>query len=150
MKKQHILLSDSDRSELCSKLSKGVLSVRVQKRMQALQYLDMGKSYEEVSSLLSVHYVTVSCWAKEYNSLGLLFLTDKPRSGRPSKIDVVTEHKITALACTSAPEGRSRWSLRLLADKLVELEIVESISFVQVGTVLKKRTSAPSEASMVY
>lgn len=142
MSKQHINLLDSDKAELSFKLSKGVLGVRIQKRIQGLQYLDMGKSYQEVSKLLEVAYSTVSIWASNYNSYGLDFLRDKARSGRPRKIDIVTEHKITALACTSSPEGYSRWSLRLLADKLVELEIVDSISFVQVGTVLKKRTSA--------
>ena len=144
MIKPHIVLSDWDKLELSSQLSKGVLSVRVQKRIQGLQYLDMGKSYGEVSTLLSVHYVTVSSWASQYRSGGLTFLRDKARSGSPRKIDVVTEHKIIALACTSAPEGHSQWSLRLLADKLVELEIVERISYVKVGSVLKKRTSTAS------
>lgn len=150
MSKQYITLLESDKTDLSLRLQKGVMGVRIQKRILALQYLDMGKNYQEVSKLLGVTYNTVSIWAKSYNSFGLDFLEDKFRSGRPPKIDVVTEHKITALACTTAPEGYSRWSLRLLADKLVELEVVDSISFVKVGTVLKKRTSAASQTSMVY
>lgn len=56
----------------------------------------------------------------------------------PAKITGETEAKIIALACSAPPEGRTRWTLRLLSERAVELEIVDSISYVQVGRVLKK------------
>ena len=65
-------------------------------------------------------------------------MVDKPRSGRPLKYDGLSASKITALACSDAPEGYPRWSLRLLSDRIVELEILPEMSYSQVGRVLKK------------
>ena len=84
---------------------------------------------------------TVSTWARKYKQSGLDFLTDKPRPGRPTVIDGLQRAKITALACSDPPEGYERWSLRLLADKAVELELVETISYGEVRLILKKTTS---------
>lgn len=138
MKKQHIKLSQDDQEFLRGLLSKGSLKVRKQQRAQALLSLHNGKTYQEVSKSLNKSYVTVSGWAKKYNTEGLSFLDDKPRSGRPIGISGEDRAKITAIACSAPPAGHARWSLRLLADKLVELDIVESISFKQVGNILKK------------
>ncbi len=65
-------------------------------------------------------------------------LYDKPRPGTPCRISGEARAKITALACSAAPEGHARWSLRLLADKAVEFGFVESISHNAVGHILKK------------
>lgn len=138
MKKQHIKLTSSDLKNLKALLKKGTLKVSKQKRAQALLELHKGKTYVEVSDLLNMSYPTVISWAKKYNSEGLLFLDDKPRPGRPIGLSGEDRAKITALACSNPPKGYARWSLRLLSDKLVELEIVESISFKQVGNILKK------------
>jgi hypothetical protein len=67
-------------------------------------------------------------------------LTDQPRSGRPLEIDGAQRAKVTALACSDPPEGYARWSLRLLAEKVVELGYVDYISHTQVGDILKKTT----------
>lgn len=138
MKKQHVKLSETDKNYLQEKLSKGTIEVRVQKRINGLLYLDQGMSYRKVSELLRISYQTASTWAKRYKTDGLSFLQDKSRSGRPISITEVERAKITAIACSEAPEGYARWSLRLLADKVVELEIVDNISFKQVGNILKK------------
>ena len=116
-----------------------------EKRAQALLELDRGKTYEEVSTQLNVSYPTVWGWAKKYNREGLTFLDDKPRSGRPIGLSGEERAKVTALACSEPPEGYAKWSLRLLADKLVELEYVDSISFKQVGNILKKINYNPTE-----
>jgi hypothetical protein len=71
-------------------------------------------------------------------------LRDRPRSGRPARIDGTQRARITALACSTPPEGHARWSLRLLAGKLVELGYVEAISHNQVGKILKKTRSRPT------
>jgi putative transposase len=99
----------------------------------------------EVSELLNKSYPTVVGWARKYNTNGLLFLDDKPRPGRPVGLSGEDRAKVTALACSDPPEGFARWSLRLLADKLVELDYVDSISFKQVGLVLKKTNCSPTE-----
>lgn len=138
MKKQHVKLSRADRQKLEDLLSKGSLKTRVFKRATALLALDDQKTYQEVSKLLGVSYQVVSTWSKKYNTEGLASLQDKPRSGRPPQIDALQKAKITALACSEPPEGYSKWTLRLLADKLVELEYCERISHTQVGQLLKK------------
>ncbi len=149
MEKQHITLQNSDRVYLTDVLSKGTMKVRKQKRIQGLLYLAEGKSYGQVSKLLSVNYVTVSAWAKSYTESRLAFLDDRARSGRPVKFEGVDRAKVTALACSGAPQGYGQWSLRLLADRLVSLELVEEISYSTVGAILKKHHSTPPQASMV-
>jgi len=70
----------------------------------------------------------------------------RPRPSRqlhPRKLDGVQEARLVTLACSPAPKGRGRWSLRLLADKLVELEIVDDISHETVRQTLKKTNSSP-------
>jgi len=138
MKKQHVKLSRKDQSHLESLLSKGSLKVRKQKRILGLLELNRGKTYESVVELLQVTRPTVKSWSDKYKEEGLFFLNDKPRPGRPIGLSGEDRAKITAIACSDPPAGYARWSLRLLADKLVELEIVESISFKQVGNILKK------------
>ena len=145
MKKEHIKLTSSDQKSLEVLLKKGTLKVRKQKRAQALLELHKGKTYVEIAELVNMSYPTVLSWAKKYNSEGLKFLDDKPRSGRPVGLSGEERAKITALACSDPPEGYARWSLRLLSDKLVELNIVESISFKQVGNILKKMNCSLTE-----
>jgi transposase len=77
-------------------------------------------------------------WRNKYRKQGLRSLHDAPRSGRPIVIDGKQRAKITALACSQAPAGYARWSLRLLADKIVELGHCQSLSHTQVGNILKK------------
>lgn len=138
MKKHHVKLTEKDRVYLENMLSKGSLKVRVHKRILGLQMLDKGLSYQEVQNHLKTSAVTLSKWAALYKSSGLSFLNDKPRSGRPIGLSGEERAKVTALACSEAPEGYARWSLRLLSDKLVELEILEKISHTEVGRILKK------------
>jgi hypothetical protein len=69
-------------------------------------------------------------------------LKDKPRSGRPPEISGRQRAKITALACSTPPEGHARWSLRLLADRVVELGYVEHLSHNHAGKILKKTSSS--------
>jgi len=145
MKKQHIKLSEKDLGYLETLLSKGTLKVRKQKRAQALLELNKGKTYQTVSALVNVSHISLSKWAKKYQSEGLKFLDDKPRSGRPIGLSGADRAKITAVACSKPPAGYARWSLRLLADKLIELEIVDSISFKQVGNILKKMNCSLTE-----
>jgi len=92
----------------------------------------------EVAATLGVSHVTVSSWCKNYRKQGLKCLEDAPRSGRPIAIDGKQRAKITALACSDAPEGHARWNLRLLADKVIELGYCKKVSHTQVGKILKK------------
>jgi putative transposase len=138
MNKQHITLNDTDRSTLERLLSVGTLSARKFKRATALLELDRGKTLVDVAATLSVTYTTVGSWRDGYNAIGLRCLDDAPRSGRPVEIDGQARAKITALACSDAPVGHARWSLRLLAEKAVESGLCEHVSHSLVGDVLKK------------
>ena len=140
MTKQHVVLSESDKQFLEEILSKGSLKVRKQKRAMALLELHRGKTLQSVSQTLGVSYPSILSWRDAYKQSGLLFLDDKPRSGRPVEISGEQRAKITALACSDTPEGHAKWSLRLLADKAVELEFCEHISYGHVRKILKKRS----------
>jgi putative transposase len=141
-KKQHVQLSKEDREYLETLISKGKLTSKVYRRALALLELDRGKTYTEVSSTLKVSIVTLSKWAKKYREEGLQVLQDKPRSGRPIEIDGDQRAKVTALACSDPPEGYAKWTLRLLADKAVELGYCEHISHTEVAALLKKTNSS--------
>lgn len=144
MKKQHVTLSENDRPYLENLISKGSLPAKVYKRAVALLELDRGGTFTSVAQIVGVTIQTVSTWAQKYGENGLEFLTDKPRSGRPKEIDGLTCARITALACSDAPEGHSQWTLRLLAEKVVELEYIDAISHTEIGRILKKTNSSPT------
>lgn len=138
MKKQHLTLTDPDRSTLETLLSKGTLSARSFKRATALLELDRGKTLQDVAATLTVTYNAVASWRDRYKATGLSCLDDAPRSGRPTLIDGAQRAKITALATSDAPEGHARWSLRLLAEKVVEAGWCEHLSHTFAADVLKK------------
>jgi len=140
MKKQHIQLSEMDRISLKNLIRAGELSAKIYKRALALLELDRGKTYTAVAETVQVNPITVSIWGKKYREQGLGLLTDQPRVGRPSEIDGAQRAQVTALACSEPPTGPARWSLRLLAEKVVELGYVEHISHSEVGNILKKTT----------
>lgn len=143
MKKQHVQLSDTHRTEIQDLLAKGSLPASTYKRALALLELDRGRTFTEVAQIVGVTVQTVSIWAGKYKETGLDCLRDKPRPGRPPVYDGLKRAKVTALACSDPPEGYQRWSLRLLADKAVELKLVDAISYGEVRLILKKTNSNP-------
>jgi transposase len=138
MKKQHLKLTEADERYLTEYLSKGQVQARIVRRATALLHLNQGATIQAAADILKVEHWTVSIWRNNYVESGLDFLQDKPRSGRPVGIDGEQRAKITALACSETPAGRAKWSLRLLAEKIVELGFCEEISHTQVGKILKK------------
>ena len=142
MKSATLTLTASDASYLKGLLAKGSLKAKVFKRATALLELNRGKSFVAVAETLGVCYQSVSHWCAAYNKEGLHMLQDKPRSGRPVEIDGKQRAKITALACSEAHKGHSRWSLQLLADKVVELGYCEHLSRDYARVILKKTNSS--------
>jgi transposase len=138
MKKQHLTLTEADRTTLESLRAKGTLAAKTFKRATALLELDRGKTLMAVAETLDVDASTVAAWRNGYRRTGLPCLDDRPRPGRPLRIDGVQRAKITALACSDAPEGHSQWNLRLLAEKVVEAGFCDTISHTMVAKVLKK------------
>jgi transposase len=105
MKKQHVQLSEADRTYLEVLISKGELSAKMYRRALGLMELDRGQSYSAVSKVLKVTIPTLSGWAAKYQENGLEVLHDQPRSGRPIEIAGDQRAKITALACSEPPQG---------------------------------------------
>jgi len=101
---------------------------------------DEGYSDARISESLKVSKSTVARIRKKYCQEGLQsVLEEKPRSGAPPKLDGRAKAEIVTIACSKPPEGRSRWTLRLLADKVVELNVADTISHTTVYRILKKR-----------
>ncbi|MCH2042573.1 MAG: helix-turn-helix domain-containing protein, partial [Saprospiraceae bacterium] len=136
MKKEHIKLSEKDRKQLKELLGKGSLKSRTYKRIVSLLELDKGKTYEAVKETVQFSLVTLGKLAKRYEERGLDCIYDAPRPGRPISISKKQENAIILLSCSDAPEGYSQWSLRLLADKIVELGYCDEISHTQVRDIL--------------
>ena len=98
-----------------------------------------GDTDREIADDLGVHPSTVQRVRRRFAEQGLdVALTDRPRPGAPPKMDGKREAMVIALACTGAPEGRDRWSVRLLARRAVELEVVEEVSRETIRRILKK------------
>ena len=134
-----VRLEEGERKELTSYLRRGKSSSRSLTRARILLLADEGRSDEEISDVLKVSKSTASRIRKRYCEGGLdVALHEKSRSGAPTKIDGRIEAQLTLLACSEPPDGRSKWTVRLLADKLVEMEAVDSISHMSVQRLLKK------------
>ncbi len=140
---QLLKLSNDERSSLITILRRGTTPARVNTRARILDLLHRGHHPNEIAATFGVSTQTIFNIKRRYLSEGLdAALIDKPRSGKPRRIDGAARAKITALACSQAPAGHARWTLRLLADKAVERGFCESISHETVGVVLKKTDSS--------
>jgi transposase len=140
---QFIQLTDKERRSLKTLFRSGNGKNRQQTRARILDLLDRKVPPANIAQTLSCGVATVYNIQHRYEAEGLeAALTEKPRSGRPVEIDGTARAKITALACSAAPTGHARWTLRLLADNAVQLGFVESISHNAVKEILKKTTSS--------
>lgn len=140
--KYKVALSEKDRIQLEKITSQGKSSVRVLKRAQILIKADQSTGCclkdEEIADMLRVSKWTVQNIRESYSREGLKSLYDKPRPGRPCVIDGDIEAKIVTIACSQPPKGRERWTIRLIAEKLIALEYLEDISHQGVYKRLKK------------
>ncbi len=140
---QPITLPTNDLRSLTTIVRRGTTSARTQTRARTLDLLHRDEHPEEIASTLQVSVQTVFNIKRRYLTGGLdAALFDRARSGRPVEIDGQQRAKITALACSTPPEGHARWTLRLLADKAVELQYCEHLSHNAVKEILKKTKSS--------
>jgi putative transposase len=105
----------------------------------------LGQSRDDAEVAEAAMVCTGTVWRirKEFALHGLeSAIYDKPRPGAIPKITGDVEARITMIACSDPPDGHARWTLRLLADKVVELGYLDSISHVAIGNRLKKTTSS--------
>jgi transposase len=138
-KKYFINLSDEDRENLLQLTRKGSLKARKFKRAMILLKADEGLSDPQIMAALNVSRPCVERIRKRFVADGMeRALNEDPRPGQRRKLDGRAEATLIATACTEAPEGHERWTLRLLAGKLVQLQVVDAISHETVRRTLKK------------
>lgn len=143
MKRYVVELTEAERTQLLDLTSKGKVSARKLKRAHILLLADEGRTDLAIAAALHVSKSTVERVRTRFVMGNLDFaLTEQMRPGARRKLDGNQEAFLVATACSSAPEGRSRWTLQLLADKLVELKVVDSISRDTVHRTLKKTISS--------
>ena len=142
MRKHEVRLTEDQRQQLEEITSKGKTGVRIYKRAQILLLTEAGRKDKEIAKQVGVVDTTVERVRRRFVEAGLeAAIWEKPRPGRKRKLDGKSEAFLIATACSDAPEGRSEWTMQLLADRLVELELVDSISDETVRLTLKKTNS---------
>jgi transposase len=140
-KKYIVKLESDERTQLHDLTSKGAIGARKMKRAQILLKADEGWKDEDIIKALNTSRSTVERTRKRFVEGGLdKALNEDPRPGQRVKLDGKAEAHLVALTCSDAPGGREHWPLRLLADKLVELGVVESVSYETVRRTMKKMT----------
>jgi transposase len=141
-KKYIVDLTDEEREELEALISSGVAPARKLTRARILLKADEGWTDQAISDALDVGTATVERVRKRFVEWGGISAIErrKPRRRYERKLDGDAEARLIALACSAPPEGRERWTLKLLAEKIVTLEAVdiESVSYETVRRVLKK------------
>jgi transposase len=138
-----VKLSEHQRQYLQKIVESGTDKARKITRCRILLLAGKGKTDREISDALGVCLATIFNIRRRYHKGGLeRTIQEAPRSGQPPKFNGKSMAKITAIACSKPPEGHARWSLRLLADQVVELDIVETISYNTVRNILKKTNSS--------
>jgi transposase len=147
MKKRYIVnLTKDERAALTEVAKRQRVSGLKRQRASILLKADEGLTDQEIADDLEVGLVTVERVRKRCCERGLEGALDrKPQEhpSRPRKLDGVSEAKLSQIACSVPPEGRKRWTMGLLANRLVELQVFESVSKSTVQRALKKMSSSP-------
>jgi transposase len=152
-----VTLNDEERSFLNDVTSKGRTAARKLNHAHILLKADQsengpGWNDQKISESFNVSIPTVERIRKFFVEEGLESALDRraPCRTRSLKFDGEKEAQLIALTCSTPPDGHSRWTLRLLADKLVELNHFDELSYETVRQVLKKRTQTLAQKAMVY
>jgi transposase len=147
LKKYVVKLEAAERAELEALTSRGRASARQLKRALILLAAADDDTDEVIAAKVRVHLNTVQRIRRRFFEDSLkAALSERPRPGKARKLAGPEEAFVIALACTDAPEGREVWTMQLLADRLIELKLVESISDDTVRRTLKRGTSSPGSA----
>ena len=141
MKKKYIVtLTESERSALRAMISSGKGAARRLAHARILLKADQGLPDQAIAEAVEVSRPTVERVRRRFVEEGMDVALDpsRPEKPRPRKVDGYLEAHLVALACSKPPDGSVRWTLRLLAAKVVELEYVESLSHETTRQILKK------------
>jgi transposase len=153
MGKRYIVnLTAAERAELRSVIRKGIAPARRLTRARVLLLADDGETDERIAAALHLHPTTIERIRQRCVAGGVeRALHDQPRPGGRPKLDHKQEAFLIALACSAPPGGRARWTMQLLADRLVALEIVDAISDETVRRTLKKeRAPTLAQKALVH
>ena len=139
-KKYVVKLSQEVRNTLEEMISSGKHSAKKILRARVLLKADASWSDQKISEALEVHVVTLERMRQQFVEEGFESFMSRRKSKRKylRKLDGKQEAQLTRIACSQPPEGRVRWTLRLLADQMVQLDYVDSVSHEIVRQVLKK------------
>ena len=144
-KKYPVILTEAQRTELKQLIAAGTAPARKLAHARILLKADQSRGGpgwvdERIADAMEVSQPTISRIRKQYVEEGLEAALNRraPRREYKRKLDGEQEARLIALACSAPPQGHARWSLRLLADKVVELEIAPEVSYQTVGRILKK------------
>lgn len=143
--KHPVKLTAEERKFLNKSSKSGSWTPRQILRAKILLLADIDGPYQYMDSViakeLGCSLTTVFNIRKRFCTMGSIedALFDKPRPGRPTLVDGAVEAHMTAIACSVPPEGRSQWTLRLIQDRLISLEIVDKISHTTIARELKKK-----------
>ena len=144
-KKLTVTLTQDEHEFLTTYVARGHKKARYINRARTLLLSDGGKDDQEIANILGISRATVYNVRKRYHQQPydhiVEVLQDKPRQGRPIVLDSTVEANVTMIACSKAPKGSARWTLHLIADRLVQLNVVDSISHESVRSLLKKTNS---------
>lgn len=147
-----IKLTKTEVEELKAIINKGSHTSQTFRAAYVLLNCDEGKhsekvTNEQISKVLKIGMRTIDRIKKKFVEEGLEATLERRPTSRiyERKVDGETEAKLVTLCCSKPPKGYAKWSLRLLADKMVELKYVESISHVKVREVLKKTNLSPGK-----
>jgi len=153
-KKYVVRLTSEEREELRGLIAKGKAAAYKIRAAHILLKADAeGWRDEEIARAFCVHVGTVSSVRRRFVLEGLESVLERKMRQSPPRervLDGEKEAQLIAVSCSEPPAAHERWTLRLLADKLVELEVVESISHETVRQALKKRVETASAQTLVY
>ena len=143
-----IQLSDAERSEVASYISRGKANARNIKRAHVLLKSEEGWSIERIAETFGTSVATVSNVRSRYRAAGVAgVLKDKEQVKRRRALGGTEEAVLVALACSPVPDGHDHWTLRMLRDKLIELEVVEQVSAATIQDRLKKMNLSRGNAN---
>jgi len=137
-----VTLDDDEREQLEHLLHSGTHATRKVTRARILLKAAEGWQDNAITAALAVGRATVERLRQRFVEAGLGALEERPRPDPQPKLDAKAEARLIAEACSAAPEGRQRWTLHLLADRVVALGLAPSYSSESVRRVLKKRSSS--------
>ena len=150
MRKQHVVvLSEEERARLHTMIGQGAAPARALTHARILLKANQGEAGpgwtdRAIAVALEVHHTTVARVRQQYAAGGLEAAVDRKPPDRQyrRKLDGQQEARLVALACSAPPTGHKRWTLRLLGERLVALEVVETISYETVRQALQQTTSS--------